>query len=223
MPLMSGWLYRKLGSRFFALWIAFEAFTAITITFATVALFSLYEDMSTALFWELVLVAEAAVVVALIYTAVRTKHLAAPVVNWVKGRTRSRRCARGVAPGGVAATRGGGPQRAAPVHHRLRSGCRRLHGPARAALVQRRDHLRRRRWWRWPTRRCSSSSPRSCSCGPWWRTSTTQLPPDWAGQPAGVPLRWKLLGALPADQRDHRGRGERAVDHRRPPRCGTWG
>ena len=24
-----------------------------------------------------------------------------------------------------------------------------------------------------------------------------RLPPDWAGQPAGVPLRWKLLGALP--------------------------
>lgn len=81
---MSGSLYRKLGSRFFIVWIAFEVFTAVTITLATVALFSLYEDMSTATFWELVIVAEAAVVVALIYTGVRTKHLAEPVVRWVR-------------------------------------------------------------------------------------------------------------------------------------------
>ena len=95
MPLMFGWLYRRLGVFYFPLWIAFEFFTAITITLATVGLFALYEDMSVETFWQIVVVAEACVVVALVYTGFRTKHLASPVIRWVGRAVRPARRTHG--------------------------------------------------------------------------------------------------------------------------------
>jgi class 3 adenylate cyclase len=196
MPLMSGWFYRKLGSRFFALWIAFEGFTAVTITLATVALFSLYEDMSTAMFWELVVVAEAAVVVALIYTGVRTMRLAEPVVGWVKG---------GRDPAGAPAAW----RRAVSLPREVvvRNGplpfaivCI----PIAVAYTIRLDLP----WYSAGIIFAATLVSVAYAAvlqffaselflRPVIEDIVRHLPPDWAGQPAGVPLRWKLLGALP--------------------------
>jgi len=46
MPFSLGWLYRKLGRRYFPLFLVFEYVSGTVITLATVGLFSLYEDMS---------------------------------------------------------------------------------------------------------------------------------------------------------------------------------
>jgi len=50
------WLYRKLGARYFPLFLAFEWGSAAIITLATVGLFTLYEDMSTETFLRLLCV-----------------------------------------------------------------------------------------------------------------------------------------------------------------------
>ena len=83
-------------------------------------------------------------------------------------------------------------------------------------MVQRRHHLRRARWWRSPTRRCCTSSRRELLLRPVVRGHRRRTcPPDFAAQPVGVPLRWKLLGALPLINVITGRGGERAVHHGR--------
>jgi len=74
------WLYRRLGKRYFLLYVLFEFPSGAAITFATVGLFSLYEDIASAPFWRVVLVAEASVAVAMLYAVHRTKELALPLL-----------------------------------------------------------------------------------------------------------------------------------------------
>ena len=191
-----GWLYRKLRARYFPLWIAFEVVTAVTITIATVGLFSLYEDMSAATFWEIVLVAEACVAVALVYTAVRTKHLASPLVRWVRegrdpaGAPEAWRQAVSL-PREVVVRNGPLPFAivglpiaiAYTIHLDLpwySAGiifAATLVAVAYAAVL----HF----------------FASELFLRPVIEDIVERLPRDWAGHPAGVPLRWKLLGALP--------------------------
>jgi adenylate cyclase len=83
MPLLFGRLYGRLGTKYFWLFAAFELLSAITICLATVGLFSLYTETEAA-FWEVVLFAEAWVLVALAYTVLRTRDLALPLIRWIK-------------------------------------------------------------------------------------------------------------------------------------------
>ena len=117
-----------------------------------------------------------------------------PILDWMERhgdaleawRSRRRGAARADPAGRLAAV---------PPDRRARVDLRDDHGRPRP--VQRLHHLRRARRWRSPTPRSSTSSPTSSSCGRSWRTSSASCPPDFTGAPLGVPLRWKLLGALP--------------------------
>ena len=71
MPFLLSRLYRRLGQRYFYLFLAFEIGTAVLVTLGTVGLFTLYEEVSAAEFWKLVLFAEAFVALALVYAIVR--------------------------------------------------------------------------------------------------------------------------------------------------------
>src|SRR5205085_2037775 len=62
----------------------FEIFTSLTICLATVGIFSLYQSMSEATFWHLVAAAEAFTVLALVYTVLRSRHVATPLMEWVR-------------------------------------------------------------------------------------------------------------------------------------------
>ena len=196
MPRMFGWLYRKLGSWYFPLWIAFEFFTAVTITLATVGLFALYEDMSVATFWVAVGVAEAAVAVALVYTAVRTKHLAMPLVRWVRdGRDATgapEAWRRAVSLPREVVVRNeplpfaivGLPVAIAytlyldlPWYSAAIIFAATLVAVAYAAVL----HF----------------FASELFLRPVIEDISRRLPREWSGQPAGVSLRWKLLGALP--------------------------
>jgi class 3 adenylate cyclase len=77
-------LYRRLGARYFWLFIGFEVSTALTVCLATVGLFALYEPMDAGTFWRIVAISELCVVAALVYTVKSTKRMAAPLVSWVK-------------------------------------------------------------------------------------------------------------------------------------------
>ena len=196
MPLFFGWLYRRLGAFYFPLWIAFEFFTAITITLATVGLFALYEDMSINTFWQILLVAEGAVVVALVYTGLRTKHLAMPVVRWVR--------------------RGRDPAGAPDAWRRAVSLPREVvvrNGPLPFAIVGLPVSIfftiqLDLPWYSAGIIFAATLVAIAYAAvlhffaselflRPVIEDIVTYLPSDWSGQPAGVPLRWKLLGALP--------------------------
>ena len=196
MPLILGWLYRKLGAWYFPLWFAFECFTAITITLATVGLFALYEDMDAATFWEIVAVAEACVAVALVYTAVRTKHLAMPIVRWVR---------EGRDPDGA-------PQAwlravSLPRDIVVRNGPVPFAIVALPIAVAYTIHLDLP-WYSAGIIFAGTLVSVAYAAvlhffaseqflRPVIADIAERLPSEWSGQPAGVPLRWKLLGALP--------------------------
>jgi adenylate cyclase len=196
MPLTFGWLYRHMQDRYFLLWIGFECFTAAIITLATMGLFRLYEDMSAATFWRLALIAEACVAVALVYSVMRTKHLALPLVDWVR--------------------RGRDPEGAPQAWHRAVSLPRQavlgngslpflMIGIPLAVIFTIDLELP---WYGAFVilAACVISTAYAAVLHffaselflrPVIEDIVKCLPGDWAGSPAGVPLRWKLLGALP--------------------------
>ena len=190
------WLYRKLGKRYFALYLLFEVGSGVLITLATVGLFSLYEEMSSATFWRAVLFAELWVGVAMAYAIYRSRELAMPLVRWVAdGRDPAEAPAawrRAVSlPREVVLANGWQPfvLVGAPIAvfftltldlhwysaFVIFAGV--LVAVAYAGILHfffSEQFLR-----------------------PVVDDITERLPPEWSGQPAGVPLRWKLLGALP--------------------------
>ena len=196
MPFFFGWLYRRLGVFYFPLWIAFEFFTAIIITLATIGLFALYEDMSIDTFWQILVVAEGSVLVALVYTGLRTKHLAMPVVRWVrKGRDPAgapdawRRAVS--LPREVVVRNGSLPFAIVGI-------------PVAAFFTVQLDLP----WYSGGIIFAATLVAIAYAAvlhffaselflRPVIEDINTYLPPEWSGQQAGVPLRWKLLGALP--------------------------
>lgn len=77
-------LYRLLGHRYLALSAAFEVFSAVVITVATVALFALYTDMRPREFVEVMAVALACVSVSLALAIRRGARAARPLLEWIR-------------------------------------------------------------------------------------------------------------------------------------------
>jgi adenylate cyclase len=91
MPFLFDRLYGRLGTRYFALYLVFEVVSAFVVCLATVGLFSLYTETTAAELWRVVAVAEGAVAVALAYSIARSRRLARPIVDWVRdGRPEQR-------------------------------------------------------------------------------------------------------------------------------------
>ena len=196
MPFMFDWLYGRTGRFYFSLFQVFELASAMVITLATVGLFSLYEDMSSATFWRTVLIAEACVVVAVGYSALRTHKLANPLRRWLNG--------------------GRDPAGAPEAWRQAVSLPRRMVGargwvPFVLACLPIAIYITLDRDLPWYGSLIIASASMvavgyaavlhffgsELFLRPVIEDIVRVLPPDWAGQPAGVPLRWKLLGALP--------------------------
>src|SRR5215208_1735556 len=86
MPFAARRLYRLLGRHYLWLYVGFEVSTALIITIATVGLFALYTEMSAEQFWRVVVVAEALVALALIYTITKAIKMAKPLSYWLRTR-----------------------------------------------------------------------------------------------------------------------------------------
>ena len=84
MPFAFARLYRRLGAGYFWLFAAFEVVSALVVCLATVGLFHLYEPMSRETFWQATVFAELCVLVALGYTFVKSKLLVRPLIQWVR-------------------------------------------------------------------------------------------------------------------------------------------
>jgi adenylate cyclase len=84
MPFAFGRLYRRLGASYFWLFAAFEVTSASLICLATIGLFSLYEEMTAEEFWRVWVFSDAWVVIALAYSFVKSHKLARPLIDWVR-------------------------------------------------------------------------------------------------------------------------------------------
>lgn len=80
---MLGRLYRRLGTRYFSIYVVFEVVSAFVVCLATVGIFSLYTETSPGEFWRVAAVAEGAVAVAVGWVMARAWQLTRPVIRWV--------------------------------------------------------------------------------------------------------------------------------------------
>jgi adenylate cyclase len=197
MPFASEWLYRRLGRFYIWAFVAFEIVSALTIALGTLGIFLLYtEEISFGEFLRVLVVTEAVVLVAILFTVKRTWRGARPLVDWLKHgkpaegalvawRTAATFPRRFVVEGGwqpfllvaipiaVYAT----------IDFDLQwynggfifAGA--LVAVAYAAVL----HF----------------FAAELTLRPIMRDAVERLPGSFAGQPVGVPLRWKLFGALP--------------------------
>jgi adenylate cyclase len=77
-------LYRRLGRRYLWLLAGLEGLSACIICAATVGLFSLYVEMSVNEFWRISVFAEVCTVVGIAYTLARIQPLVRPLIEWLK-------------------------------------------------------------------------------------------------------------------------------------------
>ena len=196
MPLFFGRAYRRLGPRYFALYLVFEVVSALVVCLATVGIFSLYTETTAGEFWRVVAVAEGTVTVALGYGLVRTWRHARPVIDWVRAGGPERdalavwRCAVAM-PRQLVVVNGWQPfvivglpvaiyatiEFDLPAYSALIIFAGALVAIAYAAIL----HFFASELFMRPV----------------LEDIARRLPPDFGGARLGVPLRWKLLGALP--------------------------
>jgi class 3 adenylate cyclase len=195
MPFAARRLYRWLGRHYLWLYVGFEVTTALIIGLATVGLFALYTRMSSAQFWRIAVVAEILVSLALVYTVAKAIKMAKPLSHWLRRREpdsaldawlvaieipRRLVFVNGWKPFAIISLPGA-------IFFTVELGL-----PAYSALIL-----------------FAGACVAVAYAGvlhffaselflrPVVEDIAERLPADFAGQPAGVPLRWKLLGALP--------------------------
>jgi class 3 adenylate cyclase len=196
MPFLFDRLYSRLGTKYFGLYLVFELVSALVVCLATVGLLSLYTESSPAEFWRVVAVAEGAVLVAVAYAMGREWKLARPIVAWVRnGRPDEEaleiwRCAVAL-PRQLVLTNGWRAftivclpvavyatyEFELPAYGALILFAGAMIAVAYAAIL----HF----------------FASELFMRPLLADLSLRLPPDFSGTRLGVPLRWKLLGALP--------------------------
>lgn len=190
------WLYRRLRVGYFLLHLLFDAAASIVICLATVGLFSIYQPMSAGDFWIVVGFAEAFVMAAFAWVAFRAARSIWPVVRWVASG-RGSEGAREAWEAGVrfpreAIVRAGWPPfvvASVPLSAFLTV---KFDLPYYSAAVIFAASLVAIMYAAILTFFGSELFYR-----PVLRDIARQLPNDFASAPAGVSLRWKLLGTLP--------------------------
>jgi adenylate cyclase len=196
MPFLFERLYGRLGSRYYALYIVFEVVSAFVVCLATVGLFSLYVEMSPAEFWRVVAVAELAVAAALVYSLISAWRISAPVRAWIRDERPERdalevwRCAAAIPRQFVVAS-GWQPFAIVGVPVSI-YGTIELELPSYSALIIFAGAMVAVAYAAILHFFASELFMR-----PLLQDISRFLPPDFRGGRLGVPLRWKLLGALP--------------------------
>jgi adenylate cyclase len=196
MPRIFGRLYGKLGTRYFALYVVFEFVSAWIVCLATVGIFALYTETTPAEFWRVVAVAEAATFAAVGWVMLRAWQLTRPVVRWIRaggpedGALEVWRDAVSL-PRAMAVRNGWQPfvivgvpvavystiEFDLPVYSAAIIFAGTVVAVAYAAIL----HFFSSELFMRPV----------------LEDIARHLPPDFGGARLGMPLRWKLLGALP--------------------------
>jgi adenylate cyclase len=196
MPFFFDRLYGRLGTKYFGLYLIFEFVSAFVVCLATIGIFALYTETEPAEFWRVAAVAEAAVALAVTYSMTRAWKLSRPIVSWIRdGRPNDRalevwRCAVAL-PREFVVANGWQPFAIVGIpvsiyatlefelaaYNALIIFAGSVVAVAYAAIL----HF----------------FASELFMRPLLADISRRLPPDFTGAPLGVPLRWKLLGALP--------------------------
>jgi adenylate cyclase len=193
MPFFFERAYRRMGRRYFLLYLVFEFVSAILVCLATLGLFAIYTDPTAAEFWLIAGFAEACVVASTAFMMWSGAKRLSPILDWMKTRE-----------GALGAWRAAV---AVPRDLTLRVGWQPflLVGapvsifatvvtdlPAYSAFII---------FAGTAVAVAYSAILHFFSYEQFLRPVVEDvvrdLPPDFTGAPLGVPLRWKLLGALP--------------------------
>lgn len=193
MPFAFDWLYRRLGSLYVVAYLVFNVASASVITLGTLGLFSLYVDSSAAEFLRVFVICEVVVTIGLAYSTKQMLIAARPVRQWIKKRENPNEAwCRAVELPREAVRASGWPPFviiALPLSVVL---------PIEFDLP-----------WYSSAIVCAGTLVAIAYAAilhffatelfvrPVLKDIVTELPPDFQGEPVGVPLRWKLLGALP--------------------------
>ncbi|MEX2194034.1 MAG: adenylate/guanylate cyclase domain-containing protein [Thermoleophilaceae bacterium] len=196
MSRLLDWLYRRLRVAYFGLHLLVDGFAAALVCLGAVGLISIYQPMSVGEFWVIVGFSEAFVMGAFAFVALRATKVIWPTMRWVaRGRTEE-----GAAEAWRAAV-------AFPREAVAQAGWLPFViavAPLAVFLTLRYDL---------PYYSVAiviaggmvaiayagilSFFVAESLLRPVLRDIASHLPPDFAAVPAGVPLRWKLLGSLP--------------------------
>jgi adenylate cyclase len=196
MPFLFDRLYGRLGTKYFGLFLVFEVVSAFVVCLATLGLFALYTETSPAEFWRVAAVAEGAVAVAVGYTMVRAWRLVQPILAWTRAGGPEEdalevwRCAVSL-PRRMVVSNGWPPFAIVGVPVAIYSTIE-FDLPAYSAAIV-----------------FAGAMVAVAYAGilhffaselflrPVLEDAARSLPPAFSGARLGVPLRWKLLGALP--------------------------
>jgi class 3 adenylate cyclase len=196
LVLFARWAYRRLGHRYLYAIVVFEFVSALTIALGTVGIFSLYQEMSNAEFERIVLVSWLCVIAGLLSGTAKLMRDLAPLQSWMRGRRDER--------GAAAAW---GATVSLPREAVMREAWRplafvvvpvavyiamELNLPPYSVLILASGAIVSVTYTAILHFFVSELALR-----PVLEEVSEHLPPGFAIEGRGVPLRWKLLGALP--------------------------
>jgi class 3 adenylate cyclase len=87
MPFFFEKAYRRMGKSYFLLYLVFEFVTAIVVCLATIGLFALYTDPSASEFWLIAAFAEACVIASTAVMMWSGARRVRPITEWIETRT----------------------------------------------------------------------------------------------------------------------------------------
>lgn len=193
MPFLFGRAYRRLGRRYFLLYLAFEFFSAFVVCLATIGLFALYTQPSGSEFWTVALFAEACVALSVAYMMASAARRVRPMIDWMDGRGDALEAWRAAVsvPRDLTLRVGWQPflligvpvsifatiEADLPAYSAFIIFAGAAVAVAYSAILHFFSYEQFLR--------------------PVVEDIVSDLPADFTGAPLGVPLRWKLLGALP--------------------------
>jgi adenylate cyclase len=194
MPFLFGRAYQRFGKNYFLLYVGFEFFSAFIVCLATVGLFALYtDDLSGARFWAIAAFAEICVALSTGFMLWNGSKSVRPIIDWMEGHGDALEAWRAAVevPRELTLRVGWQPFLLIGVPISVFATIEADLEPYNALIIfagtavavayaavlhffSYEQFLR-----------------------PVVKDIAGELPPDFSGAPVGVPLRWKLLGALP--------------------------
>src|SRR5918994_7756984 len=193
MPFFFEKAYRRMGKNYFLLYLVFEFVSAIGVCLATVGLFALYTDPTASEFWLIAAFAEACVIASTAFMMWSGARRVRPIVEWIETRSDPLGAwrAAGAVPRDLTLKVGWQPFLLIGVPVSIFATVV-ADLPAYSAFII---------FAGAGVAVAYSAILHFFSYEQFLRPVVEdivrELPPDFTGAPLGVPLRWKLLGALP--------------------------
>src|SRR5215208_7202648 len=193
MPFLFGRAYRRMGKHYFLLYVVFEFVSAFVVCLATVGLFALYTDPTSSEFWTIAAFAETCVALSTAFMLWGGAKQVRPILDWVEGHGDALEAWRAAVevPRELTLRVGWQPFLLigvpVSIFAALEAGLEPYEafiifaGAAVAVAYAAVLHFFSYEQFLRPV----------------VEDIVKELPADFTGAPLGVPLRWKLLGALP--------------------------